>query len=204
MSSEVTVVCVYKTGGKDFSPVYVRRLMNSCIANGANTFICLTDDLSIEEFCEIVVLERDLPGWWSKLELFNLPKNKRYVYFDLDTVIHKPISPLLAFKTNFAMMRDFTYADKYASGVMCWSGDHSHLVNNFSKDFIPNYTPLLSGKLGDQEYIQDNLGFKPDILQDRFPSLISSYKLSSEIERKNSSVVCYHGRPRPHQTNWSI
>jgi len=198
-----TVVCVYKTGG-DFDARYVRKLMDSALEHGADDFICLTDDMTLNQFCEVIPLEYDLPGWWSKLELFKLAGDN-YIYFDLDTVIHGDIKPFLEYPHTFTMLRDFNKkANRPASGIMAWSGDYSHLLYDFDKREIDRYTPLKGGKLGDQAYIADRLGFQPDYVQDLFPELTCSHKWDTLETRQNRPVVCYHGKPRPHETEWEI
>ncbi len=198
-----TVVCVYKTGG-DFDVQYVEKLHDSCMANGAEQFICFTDDPEVEWVCDTVEFQSDLPGWWAKLEMFRL-KSGKYLYFDLDTVIHQSIEPMLIHPHRFTALRDFNKkVNRLASGIIGWTGDHSYLFTEFTADLIPQYTPSMGGKLGDQAYIEDRLRCEVQYFQDLFPGTIASFKWDDDKTKQSSSIICYHGKPRPKDTGWSI
>lgn len=199
-----TVVCVYKSGGTVYTREYVERLYFSVMRFGARNFICLTDDNTLDDFCQTIHLERNLPGWWSKLEMFRLTEGK-YVYFDLDTIINGSIIPILSYPHKFSTLKDFNKkVDRLASGVIAWEGDYRFLYDNFEESLIERYTPSLGGKLGDQAYIEDMLQCKVDYLQDLFPNTIASYKWDSKETKERSSIICYHGKPRPHETGWAL
>lgn len=199
-----TVVCVYKTGGKEFTPEYVERLYKGCMKNGAEKFLCLTDDESVSSICEILELESDLPGWWAKLEMFRLTEGK-YLYLDLDTIVHKSIRHVLEYEHKFTALKDFNKKeDRLASGLLAWSGDYSELYTKFDSNLIPDYTPMLGGKLGDQAYISDTIQCEVQYFQELFPNLVSSYKWDTKQTRRLTPIVCYHGKPRPKDTGWKI
>jgi hypothetical protein len=46
---------------------------------------------------------------------------------------------------------------------------------------------------------------KPNrFLQDEFPGMICSYKVDCRKEPpEGARLICYHGNPRPKQTNWA-
>ena len=198
---KATVVCVLKTGG-EYTAEYVDRLYSGCMQHGADDFICITDDSEVNDICSTMPLLYDLPGWWSKLEMFRLDPGK-FLYLDLDTVVVSDITDILEYPHRFTMLRDFNArANRSASGVMAWQGNFAYLLTGFSTDQIPKYDPRQGGKLGDQVYISDHLRTSPDHLQDIFPGSAVSYKWSTEEQRRSSQLVCYHGRPRPHETGW--
>jgi hypothetical protein len=191
-------VMVYKTGGV-YYPEYVRRLAKVLKENGAQKIFCLSDDPSVACFCEHVPLKYGWPGWWSKLEVFRMVG--KYVYFDLDTLILKDITPLLTAEyPNFTMLRDFNKG-RGASGVMAWDGNYSYLMKGFDTKQIPLYKSREAW--GDQDWINGHLEGETDFFQDRFPGMIASRKLGNEQERAAASVLCYHGNPRPHMTGWA-
>lgn len=197
---QAIVVLVYKTGG-EFTREYVYRLVESI----DNQVVVLTDDDQLDHDL-IVPLRHDLPGWWSKLELFGLSPKYKYVYFDLDTVVKGDIDELANLDHRFTMLKGLSGTNRPASGVMAWHGDYSYLLDEVLKDrsIMDLYTPSKGGKLGDQVYIEEYLGFTPDYFQDMLPDdYITSYKLSTLEQKQRSAVVCYHGRPRPHETNWA-
>ena len=201
----LTVVCVLKTGG-EYSAHYVKKLMDG-IKNNLTIeyrFICLSD---IElDFCETLPLLNDYPGWWSKLELFRF-KDKT-LYFDLDTVINGSLDEIASFDHHFTMLQDFQPYGRdlmpgvYGSGVMAWQGDFSYLLDEFTTAEILNYNT--TGKWGDQGWIRDKLNQVPDTFQTLFPAMFASHKWHPKQTRLNASVVCYHGKPRPHETGWIV
>ena len=195
------VVCVLKTGGV-YTSEYVKRLHDDCVKCGANDFVCITDDPSVGSICKTLPLTDGLPGWWSKLEMFKLTSGK-HVYIDLDTIIDGDITDLLTYDHKFTMLRDFNKrVDRPASGIMAWTGDWSRIYESFDTSMIDKYDPKKGGALGDQAYITDQLGFKPDYVQTLFPGWVASYKWNTFSERRKCRIICYHGRPRPHETGW--
>lgn len=191
------IALVYKTGG-EYTAEYVNRLADSLQPFGNVT--CLTDSPASLK-CNQLPLVMDLPGWWSKLELFARFRKGRTVYFDLDTVINGDISPLLHMPGPFAMLSDFYKPERAASGVMAWDGDYFRIFDNFHPSFMAKYrTPA---KWGDQGWISDQIGPVMRI-QDECPGLVASYKAHSEQQRQAAAIVCYHGQPRPHMTGWKV
>lgn len=210
MKKQLYVVCVYKSGG-EYTKEYVDRLYEGVTSHydGQFMFICLTDVM--DEFPEenpyiVTDLQYDLPGWWSKLELFREDTSQhRIVYFDLDTIIKGDISKLLNDSHTFTTLDDFNpKVNRLASGIMAFEGDFTYLLETFNKDMIDLYTPRLGGKLGDQAYLEDFLQVKVEYIQDRYPGLVASYKWDDEETKRNASIICYHGRPRPHDTGWAV
>jgi hypothetical protein len=92
------------------------------------------------------------------------------------------------------MLQDFLFP-YHASGMMAWDGDYSYLYDQFDPKFM-------SMRGGDGEYIRKRV--KADTFQNLFPEKIVSKKVHSLEERQKASVICYHGKPRPHEVNWSI
>lgn len=211
---DTVVICVYKTGG-EYTKEYVYRLYNSCIKHGATNFSCLSDDPDVSEICHWIPLYHNLPGWWSKLEMFSMYpyKNVQYLYIDLDTVIKGSLKPIMEYEHTFTVLQDFYNIykrpelkdqKKIASGMVAWSGDYIHLLDSYIDSCPEEYT-MKNGKNGDQAFIEDNIGdSKVEFFQDLFPNIISSRKWSSKEEKDISSIVCFHGKPRPHQCGWSI
>lgn len=207
------ILCVLKSGGV-YTPEYVERLYESVQRHGATTskrlpFVCLTDipdqihpDIPVQRF------HRDWPGWWSKMNLFwqtSHMKNRPHFYFDLDTVIHDNIRDLLSYGRRMkpgtlAMLQDFTYPGEVGSGVMVWRGCFKHVFNAFSKDPDGHMTKYTRRPFwGDQDFIRDHCGVYIERIQDHVPGLIGSFK----VGHAPLSITCYHGTPKPHETNWA-
>lgn len=194
-----TVACVWKTGG-DFTLEYVIRLYAGALTHMPDLdFVCLTDaEVPALPRLRVLPLTENWSGWWSKLELFDKLRNGRVIYFDLDTVIRKPLTPLLRFE-GFTMLSDLGNPRYPASGAMAWDGDYSYLHAAFKA----NPVTAMAEPGGDQVFIARNLGHDPRRFQSLCPGFFASYKRASTDELAAAGVVCYHGKPRPHTTGWA-
>lgn len=191
------VACVLKSGG-DFTPEYVSRLRDGVAAHlGDHRFVCLSD---VPVDCERIPLGLGLPGWWSKLELFQL--TGKVIYLDLDTVINGPLQDLADIDTPFSMLDDLNgHGINKTSGVMVWNGDFTHVMEDIGKDPFSNYRS--PRKWGDQGWISSRV--KAESIQAHCrPGFVASHKWGKIEDRQAASVVCYHGQPRPHRTGWAI
>ncbi len=208
MAAGLTVACVYKPGG-GFTDEYVYRLREGVAkhCHVPHRFVVLTNE-KFEDF-ETVRFEQNWPGWWGKLELFRKDVFAGQVaYFDLDTMIVGDITGIVTAPQEFAMLRDFYGKDRVASGMMVWnaSDDWSAIYETFSAARIPEYSKTAE-KWGDQAWIGSCLQDAPALLQDQFPGRIVSYKVEMKAQGKmpkGASVICFHGKPRPHQINWRL
>jgi len=141
---KLNIVCVCKTGGQ-YSKVDVERLQRQVSDNmrSSYNFICLTDDLSVAGVCEIEPLLHNLPGWWSKLELFRPGLfDGPVLYLDLDSLVLKSIAGLsgVVRKLGFVMLRGFNrgmrlIGDVPASGVMGFHSD-TEITNRIYETFM--------------------------------------------------------------------
>ena len=200
----VAVLCVLKTGGY-FTPEYVYRLQSMVErhTNIEHQFICLTDLHGLPG-CHFKPLSEDLPGWWSKIELFrpDITTAERIVYFDLDTLILDNIDDLLELNGPFYALRPWNAKNRLngqcGSGLMAWqTGVYEHLFTGFSRDWMAR-------PIGDQAYISQTLQgsgqlFKP--IQDVVPG-IYSYKRECRGNGgppRDARIICFHGRPRVHE-----
>jgi len=146
-----TILCVLKSGvfkpwtQKDYTvqygPRHVRWLRDQCAVQitEPHRFVCLTD-MDIPDV-ETQPLQHNLPGWWSKLEIFGA--FRRATYVDLDTVIVGNVAPYLFREHQFTMSAHMSRKYGYNSSVMSWDGDYSALLYKFLefKDrFMKEYT----------------------------------------------------------------
>lgn len=208
----LTVVSVLKSGG-EFTPEHVRILRDSVRRYWPDEgmrfrFACLSD-LPQSDFASgihVLPLIHDLPGWWSKMELFNSVADQAWgnrLYFDLDTAITGSLDDLLAHcnsKPNFTILRDFYRPQGYGSGVM-------FIPSGFGfaevwKPFRAESYRIVGSMRGDQDYLEVAV---PDATrwQDVCPGRIVSFKpvpiAGAKLNNlpKGASVVCFHGHPRP-------
>ena len=217
MDPRLTIACVYRPGG-DFFAEYVFRLKRN-LADHIKVpydFVCLS--LQDLRGVNTIRLKRNLPGWWSKLELFDHKFPGQVWYFDLDTMVVSDITDMVSAKFGFAALGPFKGADgkvlmgedAMGSGVMAFDG-------TVNRSFIPraytSRTPFeysTRRRWGDQGFIQDHIT-QYETLQDQFPGRIIRFK--SDIRRADktlapvpagASIVCFSGKPRPHEINWSL
>lgn len=186
----VKFVCVLKSGG-DYTPAYVNKLSKQM---DGFEFICLTDFAPSAFDFPVLALEHDLPGWWSKLEAFRIIGP--VIYLDLDTFVLGSLDKLVSAVSGgecFMMLTPFARQEQWASGVMAWQGDFSFLLTNHKAIDQKEHQ-------WDQRYISARLleaGVKITPIQDYVD--VKSYKHHGKAEKPETDILCFHGKPRPHQ-----
>ncbi len=207
----LTVCCV--KWGKLYGPEYVNTLFDmvrrNLQAGFQGKFVCFTDDpTGLDEGIETRALPGGLEGWWNKLYLFSedaFPKGARILYFDLDTVITGPLDGIAAYRGPFAILRDAYRPNGLQSSVMAYEA--SNCTQLFWHRWMQQGRPAPEG--GDQAWIEQCIeqgwNWKVDLWQDLFPGHLRSYKVECRTTiPKGTSVVFFHGHPRPHevQSGW--
>lgn len=205
------VACV--KWGKAYGPEYVNTLFDmvrrNLRAGFPGQFVCLTDDpTGLDECIKIIPLPSGLTGWWNKLYLFAegiFPQGDRVLYFDLDTAITGPLDQIAAYDGHFAILRDAYRPNGLQSAVMAWEAGRYDFWRNWHQAGCP------MDARGDQGFIEDYFGYARDAqwvyassevarLQDVLPGKLRSYKVECRTEiPKGTSVVFFHGKPRPHE-----
>lgn len=189
------IVCCIKVGDK-YSVDYVHRLEAMCRRHTTRPFqfLCLTDDFTGLNCERAAKIGTDLPGWWSKLILFQphfAIRNQRTLFLDLDTIIIGNIDRLMDYDGPFAILQDF-WAPTYNSSVMSFVGSYGPQIwEQFDRRIISNLW-------GDQDWITTCVR-DADIWQGIAPGYIASYK-ADRLEKSPGDyrVVCFHGDPKPH------
>jgi uncharacterized Rossmann fold enzyme len=165
------------------------------------SFECFSD----RPFADPLIFQRELPpgleGWFNKLYLFSpglWPEGDRIVYFDLDTLITGRLDEFVAYDGEFAILRNLLDPQgspfgEWQSAVMMWrSGFGHHIWENY----VAAGHPRVGG--GDQAWIEAQAE-RCDIIQHLFPGLVVSYKGTGGRLPGKASIVCFHGKPRPHE-----
>jgi len=159
----VTFACVWVQANVPYDVEYVRRLRRMVMRNYAfdHRFVCLTDRPGAVDECEAIAVPHPgvMPGWWSKMELFN-PRNGlegRVVYLDLDSVVVDSIEVIAHYDSSFALVPHAgtfegrgtrRVVKKYNSSVMVMDmGPNLHRLYEL---WTPNHVQSL---WGDQDYI---------------------------------------------------
>lgn len=195
----ITVICVLKSGGV-YHADWVSKLQSGVAQNLSqpHRFVCLSD---VDVPCERIPLEHGWAGWWSKIELFKPgiifgPT----LYLDLDTIITGPLEPFTNLVYDFAMLENFNENEMVGSGVMWFKDKAPGIVyERFveSPERIMGYynNVKLGSYRGDQAFIWDTLGRQVDKISS--PALKSYKKHCIGGLPDGTSIVCFHGRPRP-------
>jgi SAM-dependent methyltransferase len=204
----IHVVCVnagdYCGAGRRYVETLQVMVANNWPASLPYEFVCFTDDTA--EYSH-PIRKRPLPegvsGWFNKLYLFKnglFPADELVLFLDLDTLLVDSLEPILQYRGNFAILRDFLRPGGYGSGVMLWRADYAAQVWD---TYEAAGFPQVEG--GDQTWIERNRPAQVEILQELFPTLFVSFKVNcSTGVPAGAAVVCFHGRPRPHEvaTGW--
>jgi len=180
----------------------VRKLRDATARHlEGHRFYCFSD---VDVPCERIALEHDWPGWWAKIELFRAIKRPT-LYLDLDTLVTGPLQPLARLTHDFAMI-DLRHANQEGigqSGVMWITKPMPEIYDKFTsrpEAWMRIYTEQAKQTYcGDQAFIYDAIGIPPKITRD-LPGFVRSYKLQCVNGPLNSSLVCFHGKPGPHET----
>jgi len=203
----ITIACVYwadpTKGTPAFPEWWVLKLqeMVSTHITVPHKFVCLSN---VDLPCEVIPLKHNWKGWWSKIELFRPGVFEgRVLYLDLDTIILDNIDEMCEREESFIGLRAFNPARSnrpgyFASGILSWeSGYYDFIYNDFNYDEDPLHFN------GDQDYMVyamfDN---KRDFFYwQELVDGIYSYKFHIQNRMSNGMnpmVVCFHGKPRPH------
>lgn len=203
---DFSIFCVLKSGG-DYTVdnvVVLRNMVKRGIRKDVSFYV-LTDLLDVPELgdCRIIPLKDNLPGWWSKIELFrpDICEADRIIYFDLDTVITGSIDGLANLPSGFFYgLQPWNPKNRangmVASGMMVWEPKKYQFIY---KDF--NYI-MVDKYQGDQQYITDSLekhGYKWRPIQNDFSGIYSFKRNCRNGLPKDAKIVCFHGKPRPFQ-----
>ena len=196
------IVCInagnYLGRGKEYVQILADMVSRNLAEGYEGQFTVFTDDPEDYPGINKRPLPHDgLNGWFNKLALFKkgvFDEGDRVIFLDLDTVLAGPLDDIFAYNGKFAILRDFYRPWGKQSSVMAWTPceDTYHIWNSFEASEFPN----MPG--GDQEWIE--LTYQnPDIWQDLYPGRFVSFKVHcKDGPPKKSSVIVFHGNPRPH------
>lgn len=210
-ASKTAVVCCFTPGG-DYDAhyqEYVGRLAEGVHNNTSFPvdFHCITImDLQCVEGVRQIIPGRDnWKGWHIKAELFRPGLWKGYdrvLYLDLDTQITGNLDDITQSSERLVMLRDFYRPSIAETGMILWTPkDLEGLYDAFTRR-MPKRTEK------DATIIASHvkaLGITPSFFQDRHR--VGSYKVSlvdNSLEWQKFQVICYHGRPRPHEIGWDL
>lgn len=163
--------------GKKYGPEYTQALKSQVPG-----LVCLGDD---------VPLRYGFTGWWAKMEVF-APENRCLrpcLFFDLDTYVLGDLSPFHSLDLRqFWLIDDFNRPDLGESGLFIAPRDGlSHEI----------------WRQADASMIGEDGAFLRTFPHRRLNTEISgimSYKNHCRDGPGDSRIVCFHGKPKPHDT----
>ena len=209
-------IVVLKTGGvydDRYATRIVKRLQQYADLGPIQV---LTDNekyLTKNPFTSKALMYPDLKGYWAKLELCRPDIDGDIFYVDLDTDIVGDLATVIQCCYEYdkpIMLRDFYFPERLASGVMWLPESYRRKVwEKFSED--PNGHMFECSTYGDQKFFESVFGSDALAWQDLIgEGTIVSYKKDiadqapphlnlKAVDASNASIICYHGRPRPHE-----
>lgn len=187
---------------------YVERLFHGFdeyLDGYERRYWCITDDLSsLPPEVWPIEAEPGVKGWWNKISLFKpgmLPQGERVLFSDLDAIPVGDLSYIAKYRGKFAAIRDFYNLIHIQSCLMAWeAGTMDHIWQSWNDAGKPQFDPR-----GDQAFIECMQG-QCDYWQDILPGQVVSYKQLRRLGGvpSHTRLVCFHGRPRPHEVNFSL
>jgi hypothetical protein len=160
---------------------------------------CLTDAPdSLPDGIEPILVNPSLPGWWAKVQLFDLDtmpwrNGAELLYMDLDVCVTGRLEEL-----PHGIIRDWHWPT-YNSSVMRWRhGEHAAIWDRFTPDVIDRPTESLTGLLpagqingGDQEWISQVSAWETFP-----PDMFVSYRNAVSWPPETAKAVIFHGWPK--------
>jgi len=216
MKNKNTVVLCLRNGG-DFSFQDVELLAFHLKKHCDTKVICLFNAIDkpyeLKNVTLIPSFNKDWPGWWTKMNLFNpeMEKYRPFLYLDLDTAIIGDLKGMLPpegdYINRFITLGGFFSPDTtkgLQSGVMWFPKNNDKIKKIWEawSTFPNEHIMQLHHKGGDQGFIRSVLDGNPDYWQ-KITNKICSFKIkvrdvlmTDETVSKHISVVCFHGQPR--------
>jgi len=191
--------------------LHLKQLLETHYTKKFN-FICLS---SIPlNFCDYILLEDDLPRFWSKLELFKNVFDGKTIYFDLDLHIQNNIDWLDDIEIvddNFWFLEDYKSRKNNSvnSSLMAWSGDKTFIYKNFIdiKNIVMREyrnINLFKYRYSDQSWIKDQLS-NTDIKINHFnDNKVINYYNSSLKEKQNADIIFFSSRTKKRECSYSV
>jgi hypothetical protein len=153
---------------------------------------------------EIIVLGRDhpyltqFPGFFRKLELFApwFDFLRPCVWLDLDTYVLGDITPLTELTDELWLINDLYHSERAESGIMVAPSYSDHIWAKAPAAAASNTY------YGDGPFLAT---FPHRRIQSAVDGIMS-YKAGQLYDSpKNARIVCFHGKPKPHETDgWAL
>lgn len=184
-------------------------MVGRALKSKPHRFVCLTDDVGRLRGTEIDTVRVPkcvgIPGWWSKIELFNPSTFKvgsRIISIDLDVLV-RSLSGIADIKSDklslvppagsFQGRDGLQVIKRYNSSVMAWTA-----CERLSK-LYKMWTPAFAQRLwGDQDYIGQMLPYEDTMPLEWFPRISEMDCASGEPDWGNARVILCK-KPKNHE-----
>jgi len=137
------------------------------------------------------------PGWWTKLQLFNVARTDRNLYLDLDVIVTGSLDDLVS-NGPLTMPKNWAQSGHggWQSSVMSWARDYSYLANRFD---VRKLAPRRNDDWGRYEGLHGDQCYITREASDVQPmSGVYSYKYHCrQSVPVDAKVVAFHGTPKP-------
>lgn len=163
--------------GNKFSEDYLKLWRNM-----VPDVVCIGDDISFKY---------NWVGWYALYEMFAPDfKYRPCLYFDLDTYILGSIDHLYIPPKELMLITDFYQTRRENSGVMALPENVDHIWQAVKT--LPNGSSPPGNVLNELPHGN---------LSKQFPNQIISYKAHNCYDKRpDAPVMCFHGKPKPHET----
>ena len=210
---KIIVACVW--WGTAYPQKYVVNLRNMVARHLTipYEFVCITDRNDVpkgvraiptpvpSELCRGTDQGGNSKGWWAKVGLFKpglFGDATRILYMDLDICILNNMDQIASVQEPFCMIENFGPNKGHAahnSSVVVWT------PNEKSEQIYTKFSPQVVKELhGDQCWTWRVMR---DHIHDYPKSWVVSYKYEKHPQwrhkNKDTSIVIFHGKPKPHQ-----
>lgn len=201
--SHITVACVW--WGDLYGIEYVEKLRAAVARNLTipHDFVCITPHRQVPDGVIRISPRMREQGWWQKVGLFSpelFGVSSRILYIDLDAVIVNSLDELACSAEPFCMIENYGPNKGHAahnSSVMLWTP--SQKTFRIYECFSPDVMKQLHG---DQCWIwRVMLNDITDFHQYQCVSYKYEKHPQWRHQTKDTSVVVFHGQPKPHQVN---
>lgn len=188
MKEKVNIICLYWVGsfrGRDFTTRDIDRLFLSVKKHIDREFdfYILTNDKGLiknpdmyyvgEDQLNIIPLEHNWPGWWSKMELHrpDLPEG-RTLYMDLDSHAIRSLQPILDYEGDLVMfptgipqkkwsrLRKEKWVCRYQAATMLFDSGCLTMRKIWS-EFISNPEKYMNAYRSDQDIMGEFIPNQP-------------------------------------------
>jgi hypothetical protein len=197
-----TIVLVLQKG-KDFSfkdvELIVRHITGKWKSDIRPRIICLYDKASRHYDLgniEIIPLTNELPGTWSRMQLYSpeMEKYRPFLYVDLDTAVITSIEnifDLVKDESQIITLEDFWQKGTLATGLM-WFPAKSEKIQNVYKSF--------TAPTGNRMDYFLRKCLKPDLFWQNITTTIHDFKPRRTdgiaFVPDGADIICFHGKPR--------